>query len=88
MSTGNKAKAREDEIIELGEPDDVSNLPFVTRAAYDSLQYRLDEKTAEAKDYREALKYYDQAHRLNWTIDFNELPKVAIKALNKYKEEQ
>jgi hypothetical protein len=44
-----------------------------------SVNLRIEERVTQVLEA--ALKFYDETHRLNYTIDFNQLPKVAFEAL-------
>ena len=44
------------------------------------------ELIAENKKMREALEFYDQAHRQNWAIDLNKLKTTAWDCLKELKE--
>lgn len=47
---------------------------------------RIAELTELLRECEKALEFYDGVHRLNWAIDFDDLPKVAIEALTKLRE--
>lgn len=51
----------------------------------DLLMKEIQRLKADLQTAVEALEYYDQVHRLNWTIDFNDLPVIAHEALEKIK---
>jgi len=52
----------------------------------EELQQKLDKVIAENKKMREALEFYDQAHRQNWAIDLNKLKTTAWDCLKELKE--
>lgn len=45
-----------------------------------------DQALKDMESIAKALEYYDNAHRLHWAINFNDLPEVAFKALNIYRQ--
>jgi len=48
-----------------------------------AVEYIEGKHKIENQGLRKALEYYDQVHRLNWAIDFDDLPKIAKAALDK-----
>lgn len=72
-------KAQIDELSghSLAQADEIKQLKiYLTNYQNDMI-----EKNRQLEIAVKALKYYDGVHRLNWTIDFADLPKTAKEAL-------